>query len=41
MVYMVPIYAGNLTGGVPGEEEEEQGQQTFHAEMVPWLKKYK
>ena len=32
--------AGNPTGGVPGEGEEEQGQQTYHADMVPWLKKY-
>ena len=34
-----PYISGNPTGGVQGEGEEEQGQQTYQAEMVPWLQK--
>ena len=31
--------AGDPTGGVPGEGEEERGQETYPAEIFPWLQK--
>ena len=33
------MHAGDPTGGVPGEGEGEQGQQTYQAEMFTWLQK--
>ena len=33
------MHAGDPTGGVPGEGEGEQGQETYQAEVFPWLTK--
>ena len=33
------MHAGDPTGGVPGEGEGEQGQETYQAELFPWLQK--
>ena len=34
------MHAGDSTGGVPGEGEGEQGQQTYQAEQFHGSKKY-
>ena len=33
------MHAGDPTGGVPGEGEGEQGQETYQAEIFLWLQK--
>ena len=39
--YASLLHAGDPTGGVPGEGEGEQEQQTYQAEMFPWLQQKK